>query len=470
MELLRKLKDPNERVHRVAVALCIYVVSTTIFAIVAGPLRLGQHTQYNHYALLADAYLHGHQDIIHGGPSYAQGNDFAEFNGKTYISFPPFPAILMMPFVKLAGSAEEFRDGQFIVWLAGIAPAVLFLVLEKFRRNGRSTRTKIENIVLAFVFAFGTVYFFTAVEGTVWFAALVVGVGLEALFFLYAIDADQPLLAGAMIGFGFLTRPPLLLFSIFFGVEAIRVSCTRWRDHGSIGERVYDIVSSIDMRAFTKRIVSFSIPVIACIAFLSVLNHSRFNTWNPNVGHEYLQVAWHGRIEKWGLFGYHYLAKNLGVFWTILPWLPPKGSACFQMVKAPPLSPIFDFMQCVPFRINEHGLALWFTTPIYFWLFRPKVRSWHYWAIALTALLPLTMGLLYQNSGWRQFGFRFSNDYAVALFLLLAIGGRPMGRAFGVAAIWGIAWNLFGAVSFDRGDFDRFYFREGTQTILYQAD
>ena len=46
-------------------------------------------------------------------------------------------------------------------------------------RGGRS-RSEAENVLLALLFAFGTVYFFTAVEGTVWFAAHVVGVVLVA--------------------------------------------------------------------------------------------------------------------------------------------------------------------------------------------------------------------------------------------------------------------------------------------------
>ena len=35
---------------------------------------------------------------------------------------------------------------------------------------------------------------------------------------------------------------------------------------------------------------------------------------------------------------------------------------------------------------------------------------------------PMVLVLLYQNSGWRQFGYRFSNDYAVLLFMLIALG------------------------------------------------
>ena len=73
----------------------------------AGPQRLTEHTPFNHYALLADAWLHGRQDLANGAPAYAMDNDFAEFQGKTYISFPPFPAVLMLPFVEARADAGE---------------------------------------------------------------------------------------------------------------------------------------------------------------------------------------------------------------------------------------------------------------------------------------------------------------------------------------------------------------------------
>ena len=64
-----------------------------------------------------------------------------------------------------------------------------------------------------------------------------------------------------------------------------------------------------------------------------------------------------------------------------------------------------------------------------------------------------------------------NNVLAPVLFVLLALGGRSTRSGwFAVAAAWGIAWNLFGAATFDRAAYDHFYFREGTQQILYQAD
>jgi hypothetical protein len=90
--------------------------------------------------------------------------------------------------------------------------------------------------------------------------------------------------------------------------------------------------------------------------------------------------------------------------------------------------------------------------------------------VALSAALPATMDLLYQNTGWRQFGYRFSNDYSILLFILLAIGARPMRTLFAAAAAWSIAWNSFGAATFDKARFDRFYYRDGSQTVVYQPD
>ncbi len=133
---------PESRSRRLILALGVYAVCAIVFACFAGAPRLTEHTQYNHYALLADAWLHGHQNLANGPPSYSQNNDFAEFEGKTYISFPPLPAMLMLPFVKLSGTPENFRDGQFVIWLAAVAPAVLLLVLEKLRRTWRPTRSE----------------------------------------------------------------------------------------------------------------------------------------------------------------------------------------------------------------------------------------------------------------------------------------------------------------------------------------
>ena len=108
-------------------------------------------------------------------------------------------------------------------------------------------------------------------------------------------------------------------------------------------------------------------------------------------------------MQKWGLFGYHYLGKNLACALTILPWLPAHTAQVTW----------FGPRGIPPFQINEHGLALWFTTPVYLWLLRPR-KGWLHGVVLATIVGPVILLLLYQNTGWRQFGYRFSNDYALS--------------------------------------------------------
>ena len=461
--MLARLMRPESRSRRVILAALVYAVCTAIYAGVAGPQRLVEHTQYNHYALLADAWLHGHWDLAHGPPGYAQNNDFVSYEGKTYISFPPLPAILMLPFVKLSGDAENFRDGQFMIWLAGVAPAVMFLVLEKLRRTGRSPRTERQDVVLALLFAVGTVYFFTAVEGTVWFAAMVVAAASSALFTLFALDAERPVLAGAMIGCAYLSRPPVVWMALLFALEALRVSMDGGLPtEGSWWRRLRTGIERLDGGALLRRYALFWMPILVALGFVAWTNWARYHRPTPiYFDHELLTVAWKARMGRWGMLSYHFLAKNLGIAFTSLPWIAPRGEA---------------LMFGAPFKVNEHGLALWFTTPLYFWLLWPRRfdgepdRKWLYVVTALAAALPAIMDLFYQNSGWRQFGYRFSNDYSVLLFVMLAVGARPMRKMFAAAAVWSIGWNLFGAITFDKAYFDRFYYRDGSQTIVYQPD
>ena len=84
------------------------------------------------------------------------------------------------------------------------------------------------------------------------------------------------------------------------------------------------------------------------------------------------------------------------------------------------------------------------------------------------ALGPLVMNLLYQNSGWFQFGYRFSNDYAILLLVMLAAGVRRLGRWFWIAAAWAVAWNLLGAVTFEREKFSGLYSHDAN--AVYPAD
>ena len=69
-----------------------------------------------------------------------------------------------------------------------------------------------------------------------------------------------------------------------------------------------------------------------------------------------------------------------------------------------------------------------------------------------------------------QFGYRFSNDYAVFLMALLATSGHRLRVLFWAAGVWAVLVNAFGAATFNRPDYRDYYHVEGTQRVLHQPD
>lgn len=435
------------------VALGLYLVVTVVYALTTAPERLRAHTPFNHFALLAEAWLDGRLDLGGPPPDYTQWNDFAVFRDRVFVSFPPFPAVLLVPLVWLAGSAEATKDGAFFVALAGFSPAVLFLALEKLVALARSRRSQLENAALSLFFALGSVLWFSSVQGTVWFAGHVVGTLLATGYLWASLGAEHPALAGLCVGLGFATRTPLGFAAPLFVYEALRASA-RGPVHGRGLAWLVRCVRHQRPVALAMRLALFAAPAVVVLGALLLHNRARFGD-ALEFGHAHLSIAWRPRIEKWGLFSYHYLGRNLGIVLASLPFRPPPGAASAGLA---------------PFQINAHGLALWLTTPLYVYALWPRVARGTFVALALTAAAVAAPALLYQNSGWIQFGYRFSNDFAPFLFAMIAVSGRRFGPLFYALGALGVVINAFGAVSFQRPGWERYYYLDRTQKIVFQPD
>jgi hypothetical protein len=197
-----------------------------------------------------------------------------------------------------------------------------------------------------------------------------------------------------------------------------------------------------DRRALIRSIVWLSAPVIVLAAVGMIFNAMRFD--EPlEFGHIYLAVRQQDNIETWGMFSHHYLTRNLSVAFTLLP----------ELSRASPYV-----------HLNGHGLAMWFTSPILILLLWPRNKGALHRPLWFTVALIAVPTLLYQNSGWLQFGYRFSLDYMVLLFALLAVGGRRIGRPIKVLIVIAIVINLFGAITFAR--YDQFYDKDSYGTVI----
>ncbi len=481
---------------RVRVPLGIYVICAGVYVAMLGA-RIGGPSPDNHFVHLAMSYLHGQLGVLDNHPPGT--NDWACFDTELedvcassafthttetqhwYVSFPPVPALIILPVVAIWG--DQTRDPLFWALFAGLSPTFLYVLLRELSARGRSTRSERENLTLTALYAFGTVFFFTAVQGAVWFAGHVVACVLLPLYLLFGLDGKRPVAAGSMLALLFMTRPSIAAMVIVFVVEVLRT--TRRADaptipsrsaHGddrggeysprartAAGGAVSRLIPSSDEAGASRRLlaflrgtawretlrkfVPFAVPIliVGCVAMW--MNEVRFGHLTE-FGHRYLIIAWHSRIERWGIFSYHYLSKNLAIVTSSLPWLT---------VREPHVI------------ISRHGLALWFTTPALLLTLFPKKRvDAHMVGLYLGVAIVGGWDLLYQNSGWVQFGYRFALDYMALLFVLLAVGGRPFRGGFHLALVFAIVVNTFGALTFDRAW--EYYDDDRTQDRVFQPD
>lgn len=365
--------------------------------------------------------LHGRLHI-EGKPPHL--NDWAKYGDKWYVSFPPAPALLMMPGVAVFGF--DFNDRLFTLFFAAAGPALLFLLLSLLAGEGRLHRGRRELLLFTAMYGIGTVYFFSAVQGTVWYTAHMVGGVFLLLFCIASLGGRHPMLAGLFLGLAAACRPPMLMAFPFFLYEMLRA----YAPSDSLGLKAFfrDAVKQAGFKTLVQRLAAFGTPIVLVVLALMAMNYARFE--DPfEFGHKYLQVRWAGRIDRWGLFHYHYLARNLTVSLALLPWLTSTEPYV---------------------GISRHGLALWFTSPFLLFVLWPKARDHFYSILAVAVGMIAVPTLLYQNSGWVQFGYRFSLDYTVFLILLLAFSGRKCGKLFLALCLFSVAVNLFGALTFDR--------------------
>ncbi|MBA2661528.1 MAG: DUF2029 domain-containing protein [Bradymonadaceae bacterium] len=341
---------------------------------------------------------------------------------RYFVSFPPGPAFLMMPLAAIQG--YEANDVAFTIFFAALNIMLVFLLLRRLSVGGRSARSLKDNLWLTLLFGFGTVHFWSAVLGQVWFTALIIGVTFSLLYIYCAIDTRHPFWAGLFLALAFATRTPLLFTVVFFagflffpGGHFLRRD--QWKDAA-------------------KKLALFCIPCLIIGLSLLWMNYLRFESLSE-FGHRYLAGGTIGRIKSYGLFNIQFVSKNLTAMFTLLPRFQPE----------------YPYI-----LISKHGISLLLTTPAYIYLFRPLARQWRadkfWWALLwVTVAVTAVPHLLYQNTGYEQFGYRFSLDYSPYLILLLAVGRRPLSWVFKAAVLAGLVVNAFGAITFKR--FGQYY-------------
>lgn len=342
---------------------------------------------------LAAAFLHGRLDLADPGTTH----DLTSSGGRWYVPFPPLPALLMLPLVLLA---PGFSTVAFCAVFGAANVALVALGLDGLARRGWVPLDRAAVGWLTVLFA--GLQWAMAVSGTVWFLGQVCAFTFAALALVVAVRTPQggAPLSGAALGLAVLGRPDLVL------TLPLLVA---------VGRR-----AGWPARAYAACLAPVAVAGLALAGY----NAARFG--DPfDLGYATQQVAPELRaaLEAHGQFDLAFVPENLRVMLLAGPRWTADG-------------PVPD----------PRGMSLLLTAPALLYLARARggVLAVGAWIALGAALVPL---LLYYNTGWAQFGYRFALEFLLPVLVLLAhaVGATPS-RSFRVLVTLGVVVDALGTV------------------------
>lgn len=350
-------------------------------------------TAYDQYARFAEALLHGSLSLPERPPHL----EMAEYEGRAYFTNPPTPAILLAPFLWIA-EREPLRAwlvaknggwnlpyGWFQTGLSLFAGA-LATAFARIALGRVPVSRKAANWG-AILFAFGTIHWYHATIGSVWYLAQIIH-GL----FMWMLVAEwfgkaRPAIMGTCLAFAFWCRMETLIAMPF----VLLALPERW-----LHPRTDEIIPRPRIAWF----VAFALPIVSVVALNSAYNYVRFGVFG-NAAYDVLINKGQGDpLFPKGLMDASYWPGHV-----------------YVLFKAKPL-----FYDNYPWVLSGvGGLSVWFTTPTFLYALK---APWDRWTLACWAGILAFVCILFQfgGTGMTQLGYRFALDFYAPLIILTMRG------------------------------------------------
>ena len=359
---------------------------------------------FNSHGALADAFLHGRLWV-----ERCPEIDCAVFEGRTYIIFPPLPALLLMPFVALFG----FPGFKGFVLLGLGLSALSLLAWSRIFRALEVERGQALWLLAALAFA-SPLYQVTLRSDGVWFFSQTVGFLMMTLSLWAVICRGSLPLAGLFVGLAFLCRQMAIFYPLFLLVLALPRGRPLLANPASVA----------------KSAMLAGLSVAAALAVYCAYNAARFGSpfetgyaFIHNPGQE--SFIWR-RITEGGLFSRDYLLFN-----TLYLFLQ---GIHFEF-GGPRLTELVGF--------NKAGTALLVASPWLLLVFYARLdRVFAAGAATIAVIAGIT--LFYHSNGAEQIATqRYALDWLPILIVLMVRGERPAAfAALPILVTWGVVANL----------------------------
>ena len=357
----------------------LYSAALFVFGIIYGNVNLSlfdYNRQFGH-ALHAFTWLQGQLNLTRNYPAL----EIALYNDMYWISFPPMPAIIMLPLVAI-------MDYYHLVPHHLVAFVVyLLVVLYAYKIAFLQLKSRKLAVFFALFLCVGTNYLHVALWGAVWH----LGQNMAFMFMLMAVYyAITPNKRHGDLALFFLCcamgcRPlqviyaPLIVY-LMYKREGVRLS------------------------AFLLKLPLYGIPALILGSFFLWLNYARFGSV-LEFGHNHLPAS---VATVGGQFSRLHMLNHLRIMFFRLP------------TQLPLFSPLVS---------RSQAFAFWLASPLVisygvYWAHsvRNYARYNREFVLVYLVGIPLLLGLhllalsMHKDTGGRQFGYRYTIDILVVMF------------------------------------------------------
>ena len=359
-----------------------------------------EENPYRSYALQACAWLNGRLDL---GKDYPW-LELAIYEGKYYVSFPPFPSLVLLPFAAVLGTNTPDHWISLGFSIIGIIYAI------RLYRAITGTYEMAEQYVL-FLFL-GNGYLFIALQGGwVWYMAQTMCFTFSLMSLFYAANKHIGR-AFAFLACAFGCRPMVVAYIpliLMLGTE--KASVNTWMRKG------YRLI-----------------PACMIIGFYLMLNAARFD--NPfEFGHNHLPEF--VRSTE-GQFSLNYATKNFKQLFR----LPQTGGEHGML--------IYDTYDCMAFWLIDPMIVSFMVTWLYALTRKRKAYGLNLIIVPATICVHLMIVCCHKTMGGYQFGNRYIVDMLPYVFYGLITYKQDAGKAEWLnnpLFALGFSINLIGTVS-----------------------
>ena len=328
---------------------------------------------YNSYVLQAQRWLEGHLDL---GKNYSH-LEIAQYGGKYFISFPPFPSYVMLPFVLIFG--QNTPDGLIAAAAALVGAVYLYRIFKHFEFEEKSA-------VFWTLFTYiGSNMLFITTNAWVWFIAQNMCFTLSVMALYYAVK-NKGGLSLALWACSVGCRP---INAIYVFILLYILIKNQKKDNEPI--------------ICKKTLLWLIAPVIIAVSYM-LLNYARFGSVFE-FGHNYLPEFLEA---KDGQFSLNYIKQNLSLLFE----LPKVEKGIWQYPKV-------------------NGMAFYLVTPVFFVHAVTIIRSIFagrkadkviVWGVPVLIALNFLFLTMHRTMGGFQFGNRYTLDaLPYAVFAIAAI-------------------------------------------------